>query len=219
MKNTNNTKVGTYFYNDETLNFNFVTTLSASEKITFVNSVVDTIVDDNYNSCVRNLIFDYMVVKVMTDVDTSLIDNSESTIDDIEWFISETTVVDVVKANIDGGLLKELNDAVDKAIEYRTGIHPSPLNDALASLFSVLEKKINETDLGNAIEMVQKFVGMTDEFTPESLVSAYMNSDAHQKNVIEIEEAKKQRAEIAENLDKAIKIVKEETKLKGKTKK
>lgn len=216
MKNINNTKVGTYFYNDETLNFNFVTTLSASEKITFVNSVVNTIVDDNYNSIIRDIAFDYVVIRVFTDIDTTPLQNSEDMIDAIEQFLSETTIVDVVKVNMEDGLLDSLNEAVDKAIEYRTGIHPSPLNDALASLISTLEKKVNEIDLGSAMKMAKKFAGMTDEFNLENLVNAYMNSDIHKKNVVEIEEAKKQRVEIAENLDKAIKSVKDDTNKKSK---
>ena len=58
----------------------------------------------------------------------------------------------------------------------------------------------------------QKFAGMTGELTPESIMNAYINSDIHKKNLAEIEEAKKNRVEIAENLDKAIKEVNVENK-------
>lgn len=193
MKNTNNIKMGTYFYNDETYNFNFTTTPSASEKIDFVNSIVNTIVDTNYNSIVRNIMFDYMLIRVFSDVDVSHIQNSKDIIDAIEQFLAETNIVDIIKANMDVSLLDDLNNAVDKAIEYRTGIHPSPLNEALASFLFMLEKKIGEIDLSNVVEMVQKFTGMTDEFTPESLVNAYMNSDMHKQNIVEIKESKKSK--------------------------
>lgn len=210
--NTKLTKTGAYFYNDESCNFEFTTTLSVSEKITFVNSIVDTIVTDNYNSLVRDLMFDYMVVKVMTDIDTSFIDNSESQIDSIEQFLNETSIVDIVKANMEIGLLESLNAAVDKAIEYRTGIHTNPLNDALASLLSTLEKKISEIDLGNVMEMAQKFAGITEDFTPESIVNAYMNSDIHQKNLNEIAKSKKNEIKIDENLGEAVRAIVEENK-------
>ena len=220
-----NTKVGSYFYNDEALNFEFATTLSASDKITFVNSVVDTIVDDNYHSTIRNMMFDYMLIRVCSDVDVSFIQNSKDTVDAIEQFLEETNIVDVIKANMEDGLLEELNEAVNLSVRYRTGIHPSPLNDALASLLSTLENKVNEIDLGNAMEMVQKFVGMTDEFTSESIVNAYMNSDTHQNNVVEIEKTKKNKKskkneiKIDENLGEAIRAIVEEDKAEDNSEK
>lgn len=202
--------MGVYAKGEESFNFNFYTTLSMSEKVTFINSVVNTVVGDDYNFIVRPMIFDFMIVKMMTDVDTSFANNSNDTIDAIEQFLTETNIVDIVKANMEDSLIDNLNVAVDKAIEYRTGIHPSPIADALASLLSTLEKKVNELDLDDMMNMVQKFAGMTGELTPESIVNAYINSDIHKKNEIEIEEAKRQRAEFAEDMDKAIKLVKEE---------
>lgn len=188
---TNNTKTGTYFYGDESYNFNFATSLSASEKVTFVNSVVNTIVDDNYNSIIRDIAFDYVIIRVFTDVDTSLLQNSEDIIDAIEHFLDETNIVDIVKANMEVGLLESLSTAVDKAIEFRTGIHPSHIADALSSLLSTLEKKVEEIDLGSAMSMAQKFAGMGDEFNLDNLVKAYMDSDTHKNNLVEIEKAKK----------------------------
>lgn len=203
-------KMGVYAKGEESFNFNFYTTLSMSEKVTFINSVVNTVVSDDYNFIVRPMIFDFMIVKMMTDVDTSFANNSNDTIDAIEQFLTETNIVDIVKANMEDSLIDNLNVAVDKAIEYRTGIHPSPIADALASLLSTLEKKVNELDLDDMMNMAQKFAGMTGELTPESIVNAYINSDIHKKNEIEIEEAKRQRAEFAEDMDKTIKLVREE---------
>ena len=223
MKNTNtaNTKTGTYFYGDESYNFNFSTTISMSKKITFVNTVADTVVDDNYNSILRDIMFDFMLVKIFTDIDTSFLKvedeygNIITDIDLVEHFLDETNIVNIVKANMEDGLLESLNTAVDKAIEFRTGIHPSPLNDALASLLSTLENKVNEIDLSSAMGMAQKFAGMTGELTPESLMNAYMNSDTHKKNLDEITESKKSKKneiKIDENLGEAIRAIVKENK-------
>lgn len=219
------TKLGAYIRNDETYNFNFSTDLSAHDKTVFVRTVVDTLVsEDGYDSIIKDMIIDFAIVILFTDIDTSFTkvvdDNGEkvSALILIEQFLEETNVVDIVKANMKIGLLEELENAVDKSIEYRTGIHHSPISDSLASLINTLEKKINEIDLGDAMKMVQKFVSMTGEFTPESVVSAYINSDLYKKNLDEITENRKEKLEIAENLDKAIKIVKEETKTKAKSK-
>ena len=212
------TKLGTYIRNDETYNFNFVTDLSASEKITFVDSIVDTIVGENYNSMIRDIMFNHMIIQLFTDVGDSYFKDSENKIDVIEQFVEETNIVEIVRANIKVGLFEELTHSLDLAIEYRTGIHPSPIADSLANLINTFEKKINKIDLGNAMKMAQKFAGMTGKLTPESVVNAYIDSDFHQKNLDEIAERKKEKVEIAENLDKAIKIVKAEEKKKSKTK-
>lgn len=194
----NYTKTGTYFYNDETYNFNFRTDLSTSDKAVFVRTVVDTIVDDTgYDSVLRDIIFDYVTISMFTDIDSSFLkivnDKGDvvTDIDMLEDFLLSTNIVEIVKANAFPTLFDELEKAVDLNIEYRIGIHPSPLSDALSSFLSTLEKKINEVDLDSMMGMAQKLASMTGEFTPDSIVNAYMNSDMHKKNLDEIVEAKK----------------------------
>ena len=230
-----NTKLGVYTHNDETYNFNFATNLSASEKRVFVRTVVGALVDDiNYDSVLRDIIFDYTTILMFTDVDMSFLrtvdedDELVTNMELLEDFLLETNIIEIVRANAFPTLFDQLEDAVDKSIEYRTGIHPSPLNDALASLLSTLEKKVNEIDLGSAMSMAQKFANMTDELTPESLVNAYMDGDTHKKNVVEIEEAKKNKKnkkskkneiKIDENLGEAIRAVIEENKAENDSEK
>lgn len=186
-----NMKTGVYTYNDESINFSFYTDLSSANKLKFVNSVVSLLVDEtHYNSIIRDLIFDYYTIKIFTTVDTEELDNSPNFTDDVEDFLLSTNIVETVKANAFPTLLDELNSAVDKSIQYLTGIHPSPITDSIASLISTLEKKINEVDLDSMMGMAQKLVGITGEFTPESIVEAYMNSDTHKKNLDEIIKAK-----------------------------
>ena len=200
--------IGTYIRNGEANNFNFGTTLSTADKLKFVDSVVSILVDDrNYNSIIRDFVFDFYVIDIFSDFDTTGFKESSFFINDVEQFLEETNIVDIIKANMDDGLLDELNKAVNLSIEYRTGIHTNPLNEALASLLSTLERKVNEIDLGSAMDMVQKFASMTGELTPDSLVNAYIASDAHKKNLADIEEAKKHKVDFAENIDVAIKDV------------
>lgn len=197
----NNMKNDTYIRNGKSYDFSFKTVLSAYDKLTFVKTVVDTLIDESgYDVIVKDLIFDFAIVKVFSDIDTSFINvrdddgNDINPIIPIEQFLEETDVVDIIKENIDVGLLGELNKAVDLNVQYLTGIHQNPLNEALASLLSTLEKKINEVDLNSMMGMAQKFAGMTGELTPESIINAYINSDIHKSNLVEIEEAKKQKA-------------------------
>jgi hypothetical protein len=226
MKIMKNIKTGVYTHNDETFNFDFATNLSVNEKRIFVRTVVGALVDDlNYDSVLRNIIFDYTTILMFTNVDMSslrTVDEDGKLVTDMELleeFLLDTNIIEIVKANAFPALFDELNNAVDKSIEYRTGIHPSPIADSLASLLSTLEKKVNEFDMGSMMGMAQKFAGMTDEFNLDNLVNAYMNSDIHKKNLEEIAESKKEKTEIAENLDKAIKIVQDEAEQKAKSKK
>lgn len=216
------TKLGAYTYNDEDCNFNFVTNLSAHEKRIFVRTVVEAIIGDTYyDSVLRDIIFDYTTILMFTDIDMSFlrtVNEDGETITDIallEDFLLETNIVEIVKENAFPTLFEELEKAVNLSIEYRTGIHTSPIADSLASLLSTLEKKINEFDMDSAMEMTQKFAGMTDEFNLTNIVKAYIDNDVHKANLEEIAKVKADRTEIAENLDKAIKEVVEENKTKG----
>ena len=190
----NSMKIGTYVYNDELYNFNFYTNISIANKLKFVNSVVDLVVTENrYNSVIRDLIFDFYVIDIFTDVDTADLKQSTNFLNDVEQFLEETNIVEIVRASASPYLFDELNVAVDNSIAYLTGIHFNPLNEAIASLLGTLEKKVNEVDLDSIMGMAQKFAGMTGELTPESIMNAYMNSDVHKKNLEKIAETKKDK--------------------------
>lgn len=186
--------MGTYVKGEELINFNFGTDLSIAEKQRFVNSVVDIVVNDlerKYNFILRDLIFDYFIIEYLTDIDTTEFRESSSFVDDVEQFLEETNIVEIVKANAFPTLFDEINDAIDKSIEYITGIHTNPIGDALASLVSTIENKMNEFDMGSMMDMAQKFAGMTDDLNVDSIVNAYINSDMRKKNLEEITESKK----------------------------
>lgn len=201
---------GTYIKGNENFNFTFTTDLSAFSKMTFVNSVTDTLVDENYNSIVRDLIFDFYIIEAFTNVDISFVyDEGNEVVNPIiviEEFLDETNIVDIVKANIKEGLIEELNNAIDANIEYRTGIHRNALNDALAGLINTLEKKLEGFDMGNAMEMVEAFSGLTGDFTPENIVDAYMKTNIAKQNIEELNESKEKMANITNEMAEVINI-------------
>ena len=195
-------KKGVFSYNNESYDFDFKTSLSAYDKQIFVKTVVDNIVgDDGYDVVIKDLIFDFTIIEVFTNIDTSFINMKDDDGDDIspviliEHFLEETNVVDIVKANVEDGLLDELQHAIDLNIQYLTGIHQNPLSEAFASLLSTIEKKVNEIDLDGAMDIARKLGGMTEDFTVENIVNAYMGSDVHKKNLEEIEESKEESKE------------------------
>lgn len=216
------TKLGTYIRGEENHTFEFYTDLTTSKKAKFVNSVASVVVDDDekfYNAVIRDLVFDFYIIDTFTNIDTTEFTDSSSFLDDVEDFLLETNIVEIVKANAIPTLFDELNKAVDKAIEYKTGIHLSPFNEALASLISTLEKKVNEFDMGGAMEMAQKFAGMTGDLNANSIVNAYINSNTHKKNLKEIAESKKGKGKkktevkISEDLGEAVRAIIEENKV------
>ena len=219
----NEMKIGAYIRGDENYEFKFYTDLTASKKLKLVNTVVNLIVDEtHYNSVVRDLLFDFYVIDIMTDIDVTDLKQSDNFLDDVEDFLLETNIIEIIKANAFPTLFDELNKAVDDSIEYLTGIHKNPINDALSSLLSTLEKKVNEVDLNSMMSMAQKFTGMTGELTPESIMNAYINSDVHKQNLAEIAAAKKKDGEyevkVDDDLGEAVRTVVEENKIESKVK-
>lgn len=202
----NEVKIGVYVKGNETFSFEFYTELSAAKKLEFVNLVTSLVVDgDSYNSIIKDLVFNFYLVDIFTDISTVNFKTSEHFLDDVEEFFEDNNIIDILVSNVKDGLIEELNKAVDLDIQYKTGIHPSPLNEALSNLVNTFERKIKEIDLTGMMEMASKFVGMTDDFTTENIVKAYMNTDVAKNNIIEIDRSKKEKNDIAENLDEAIK--------------
>lgn len=190
-------KIGTYIRGEENHTFTFYTDLSISEKLRFVNSVTTLLVDgDNYNYIIRNLLFDFYLIDLMTEIDTSEFKESKHFVSDVEEFLRETDIVDTIKENAEYGLIDELNKAIEFNVQYKTGIHFNPINEALANLINTLENKIDSFDMDSAMKMASKFNDMADEFTPENIVKAYLQTDIHKDNLDEIEEAKSSKNEI-----------------------
>ena len=174
-------KTGVYTYGDEEIAFNFVTDLTAAQRAGLVASVTDSVVlEDHYYSILRDMIFDMQIVSVMTDVDTAMYIGDEHQIEDIESFLTATNIVEIVKENAAPGLIRSMSDAIDKDIEYKTGIHTNPVGIALASLLQTVENKVDGIDLDSMMDMAQAFSNVTGELTPDSMIEAYAKSSAFQ---------------------------------------
>ena len=137
----NEVKTGVYTIDDKDIPFAFYTSLSAYRKAQFVNSVSDMLIGDNYNYVIRDLAFDFCIVAIFTDIDTSDVQDADDGITAMEDFVDKfKPVVDIVKTNSADGVLDELHTAIDLNIEYRTGIHINPISSSLANLIDILTK-------------------------------------------------------------------------------
>lgn len=176
-------KTGTYNRNGESIPFEFSTSLSASNKLNFVNSVVKVVVDDDdYNYVIENMIFDFYIVNYFTNIDVSEITESPNNIDMIEDFLNETDIVNIVKMNAVHGIINELEKAVSLNIEYKTGIHVNPISSSLSSLLDTIEQKVDGIDLEEMMGIAGSIAGISDELTADKLLDAYAKTDIFKKN-------------------------------------
>lgn len=182
----NNIKAGVYNRNGEDFKFNFKTSLTATEKVSFVNSITETLVGDNYNYVLKDIIFDFCIIDTFcVDFDTSDIFKSKSKIESIENLLDETNIVDIIKANVDDGIISELSNAVDLNIEYRTGIHSNPIEPIAKSLSKVLDKlerKLDDIDFGTLMGLADDLSSVSGELTMSKMLEAYANSDMYKNN-------------------------------------
>lgn len=191
MTNMKNTDTTVYIRNGEELDMTYSTDIPMSMKMSFVDTVVNDIVGDGYYyPMLKDMMFDFRLIQFFSDVDIDISDEGE-VINKIEDFLSETDAADVLKVNINLDVLFELVDFVDKGIEYKTGIHPSPIADSIASLLNVIEKKFSEFDMDSMTGMAKTFAKLQGDITPEKMLEAYAKSDVFKKqheNVVSAQE-------------------------------
>ena len=159
-------KMDVYTYNGKDYPFNFRTHLNIGQKMQFVEDFSDlVIIDDNYYSIIKDVVFDFMIIRMFTDVDTYFVEDEDLNVNFnlIESIVNETDIVEIVKENIDGEVLEELWESVNLNIEYKTGIHKNIFDEIL-------------------VEVVKAFKGMSSELTAEKLLEAYAKSDMYKSN-------------------------------------
>lgn len=195
MKNANNVETAPYMRNGEELEMIYRSDVPMSAKVAFVDSVVSIVIgDDYYYPMLKDMMFDFRLIQFFSNVEHGISDDDDdNAINSIESFLSETNAADVLKINIDLDVLFELTDAVNKAIEYKSGIHPSPIADGIASLLSVVEKKFSEFDMESMTGMAKTFAKLQGDITPDKMLEAYAKSDIFKKQHDDVIAAQEKR--------------------------
>ena len=180
------------------IEFNYCYDIPMSQKIAFVDSVVSPVVgDDYYYPMIKDVMFDFRMIQFFTDIDTGVVDGDD-VIDQIVEFLEGTNAADVVKVSVNLDVIQELYEAVDKAIEYKTGIHPSPIADGIASILKMAEEKLSGIDVDSANAMARVFGNMQGNITPDKMLEAYANSDVFKKmhgDVVKKQDERDKKAE------------------------
>lgn len=181
-------KNGVFMFDGVEKEYNYVSDMTALTKAKFVTMVSQLLIGENYLSVLRELVFDFMLIKLMTDVDVSYItdpDNADG-ISMMEEFVLGTGIAETLKADMREGLLNELNKAVDDNIAYRTGIQKNPIADAIASLVKTLERQVRNIDTGKIMGIAEALSKISGEFTPDNVAKAYMDSSVFKKRQAEL---------------------------------
>lgn len=186
---TNEIMTGTYIdtkTNKETL-FTFKTNISVKDKIQFVSDVTALMVSENYFLFLKDLIFDFEIINVFTDIDVSEILNAADAIGEIENIVTNTKIVEIVKSNVDNAILDELKIAVNSNIEYKTGVHNNIIEDSIVQLLSSIKNKIDSIDTETVLQMAETLSTLGNNVTSEGIVNAYANSPAFLESLKERE--------------------------------
>lgn len=182
----------TYISNGEEIEFTYLANPSMSKKLSFVKSVVDTVCgDDYYYPMIKDMTFDFCLIEFFSDIVVA--DDNEDTIDYIEEFLANNSAATVMKLGMDFDVVQELYDNVDKMIEYKTGIHPSPIADAISKVLDTLEQKFAGIDVDAMSGMANVFGKLQGDITPEKMLEAYAKSDIFKKQAKEVVENQKKR--------------------------
>lgn len=171
-------KTGVYTIDGKDNSFAFYTSLNAYRKSQFVVSVSNILVGDNYNYVIRDLAFDFCIVAIFTDIDTTDVQDADDGITAMEEFVDKfKPVIDIVKENAVDGVLDELRKAIDLNIEYHTGIHINPISSSLANLLDTLNNKFSGFDLDKMMEIAEPMSKIAGELTPEKMLDAYAKTN------------------------------------------
>lgn len=201
--------------NGEQTKFSYYVNPPMSTKLSFVTAVVNIVVgDDYYYPVIRDMAFDFCLVNYFSDIDPYIATGSgmaEETIDDVERFLEETDAPRVIRGGVEPDVIVALERCVDAEIEYKTGIHPSPIADSVSSLVRTIEGKLSDFDVENLNDMAKVLGRLTGDVTPEKMLDAYANSDVfkkmHEDAVKRQDERDKKaskRAKIAKGVKKAL---------------
>lgn len=171
----------TYFMDGQEKDFKFRTSLTASQICNFVNFVTESIISNSYYSHLKDIMFDYAIIKFMTDVETTEVDDSENVIDVIEKLLSSTDIVKTVKNNCVDGFIEKLESAVNDNVEYRTGVHTYSIEKSLGKLIQKVIEQVESVDIDEIMSFAKAFSENTNGITSDSIVESYMNSDAYKE--------------------------------------
>ena len=173
-------KTGVYvdYITNEEVSFKFKTSLDIKDKIHFVSTVCDVVASEHYYSFLKDLIFNFEIIEMFTDVDVSNIITSKDFIGDVEKIVNNTKIVDIVISNVNKNVIDELMVSVDNDIEYKTGVHCNSVVNNCVELIKTIKNKVESIDTDNIIKLANQLSPIINNLTSDNIVESYANSPA-----------------------------------------
>lgn len=173
---------------EDVIEFQFNTNISLKDKMEIIINTVESVIkDDIYMSVAKDIFFKYFVLKNITDIDFSYIDESPEKIVLIEEFISNTTAFEIIKANT-GDLIDSLYRSLSHAITSRTGVKEEQNNfvASLAQLVNLIIDKVGNFDVSSVMDSVQKLSGIAEgldgNLNADNIVDAFFKKKIESEN-------------------------------------
>lgn len=222
---------GTYKnFNGETVEFNYESELSLSQKANFVMEVAGMIVSGTigYAYILKEAIFNYCLVKYFTDI--VLFENDEDfSLDMIDAFMkaNKETVIDTITKTMGEDIFNKLSKACDEAIEFRKThfsdykeeiydflqvvrefvVKPDYLNELLIALTNAVNSFADKGDID--MDVVNKLVDVlpvmkelgSKEVAKAIIEEFHQNTDKNEENVEDKPKAKRGRPKKDNNLE------------------
>lgn len=173
----NKVETSIYTFNNETKKYHYDTKITASNKMAIVGGTADLILDNNNMSgyAVKDLMFNIVLLKVLTDIDFS----DDMTLDDYEEFIEETDVIEVLQSALGYNVLQELESCVMVNLQYMVGDKGVKI-DVLSSSLSRLINTISDNVASFNVKDTKKFMSainkISGEINTEKFVKALADS-------------------------------------------
>ena len=148
------TNKGTYLnFNGETVEFNYASELSLSQKASFVMEVAGMIVSGEvgYAYILKEAIFNYCLIKYFTDI--VLFENEDDfSLDMIDKFTKDNkeSVINAITKAMGEDAFDELAKACDEAIEFRKA-HFSDYKEEISDLLQVVREFVVKPDYMNEL--------------------------------------------------------------------
>lgn len=169
-----NAYVEEYYNGTEKKVVRFVDNLNIVEKIAFVNDVVDYVISgDKFDPIIRDLMFKFTVIQYFTDIEFD-IDEGKSNLEQIEEFITESNLYEVITAKIHKEVIHELDKAVNDKIFFMSGVKMNDLEYSVTKLIDEIFEKVSQFDMNSITKMIE-------DYTPDNLLDTYSKSESMKK--------------------------------------
>lgn len=168
----------------ETNNCNIFTNLSMQNKVGLVNFVVNSVVDDtDFYFIATDIIFNFALVKFLTDIDIDIDENVGLGLTELEEFFDGNDIVDVIRDTLGKDFINKLYQSVQYGIEYRTGVKINDVSQSFIRLLDTVEEKVSKIDMGEMLNAVKVISSFNGNFSPDNILNAFAKTDIFKEKI------------------------------------